>query len=212
MTAGDRRHCAELAYSARLQHNRIVMPPFQPVLIPAKRLTLRFLSDTDLPAVYEIFSHPEVMRYWSYPPWTDPSQAQRWLRSVQEGYDNGTALQLGIERRADPALVGTCTLFQFHPASRRAEIGYALGRPYWGAGYMHEALQACVGYAFQTLALNRLEADIDPRNLASAKTLERLGFQKEGHLRERWIVDDEVSDTDLYGLLQREWQARSGER
>ena len=61
-------------------------------------------------------------------------------------------------------------------------------------------------YAFQTLDLNRLEADIDPRNKASARTLERLGFQKEGHLRERWIVNDEISDTDLYGLLRREWQ------
>lgn len=187
----------------------MVMPPFGPIVIPTKRLALRFLSETDLPAIYTIFSHPEVMRYWSYPPWTDPSQAQQWLLNVQEGYDSGTALQLGIERNADPALVGTCTLFQFHAASRRAEIGYALGRPYWGAGYMHEALQALLGYAFQTLKLNRLEADIDPRNLASAKTLERLGFQKEGHLRERWIVNNEISDTALYGLLQREWQARS---
>jgi len=75
---------------------------------------------------------------------------------------------------------------------------------------MHEALQALLGFAFQILELNRLEADIDPRNLASAKTLERLGFQKEGHLRERWIVNDEVSDTDLYGLLHRDWEARSG--
>ena len=71
---------------------------------------------------------------------------------------------------------------------------------------MQQALQGLLGYAFQTLDLNRLEADIDPRNLASAKTLERLGFQKEGHLRERWIVNDEVSDTALYGLLRREWQ------
>ncbi len=74
---------------------------------------------------------------------------------------------------------------------------------------MSQALQALLGYAFQTLDLNRLEADIDPRNLASAKTLERLGFQKEGHLRERWIVNDEVSDTALYGLLRREWLERS---
>jgi RimJ/RimL family protein N-acetyltransferase len=74
---------------------------------------------------------------------------------------------------------------------------------------MHEALQALLRYAFQTLDLNRLEADIDPRNVASAKTLERLGFQKEGHLRERWIVNDEISDTWLYGLLRREWQERS---
>ena len=71
---------------------------------------------------------------------------------------------------------------------------------------MHEALQALLQHAFDRLDLNRLEADIDPRNLASARTLERLGFQKEGYLRERWIVNDEVSDTALYGLLRREWR------
>jgi len=57
--------------------------------------------------------------------------------------------------------------------------------------------------------LNRIEADIDPRNPASAKTLECLGFQKEGLLRERWIVSDEVSDTAYYGLLRQEWQPLS---
>jgi RimJ/RimL family protein N-acetyltransferase len=184
------------------------MIPIEPVVIPTKSLLLRFLSEADLPALYAIFSDPEVMRYWSYPPWTDRSQAQQWLINIQEGYRTGSALQLGIERRADHALVGACTLFQFHVASRRAEIGYALGRPYWGAGYMQEALQALLQYAFQTLDLNRLEADIDPRNQASARTLERLGFQKEGHLRERWIVNEEISDTWLYGLLRREWQER----
>jgi len=176
------------------------------VVLSTERLTLRFLSEADLAAIYDIFSHPEVMRYWSYPPWTDRSQAQEWLINVQEGYCTGDSLQLGIERRADHILLGTCTLFQFHVTSRRAEIGYALGHPYWGSGYMHEALQALLHYAFQRLDLNRLEADIDPRNKASARTLERLGFQKEGHLRERWIVNDEISDTDLYGLLRRDWQ------
>ena len=52
-----------------------------------------------------------------------------------------------------------------------------------------------------TIGLNRLEADIDPRNVASAGLLERLGFVREGLLRERWIVGDEVSDSALYGLL-----------
>ena len=76
---------------------------------------------------------------------------------------------------------------------------------------MHEALDAFITYAFETLDLNRLEADIDPRNHASAKTLERLGFQQEGHLRERWIVSGEVSDTWLYGLLRRDWLERHSE-
>lgn len=127
---------------------------------------------------------------------------------MQEGYDTQNWLQWGIERREDGALMGTCTLFQFHRASRRAEMGYALGRPFWGKGYMHEALRALVAYAFETLNLNRLEADVDPRNNTSAKTLERLGFQKEGFLPERWIVGEEVSDTWFYGLLRRQWRER----
>ena len=182
------------------------MTPFEPTAITTKRLTLRFLSEADVPALYDMFSNPEVMRYWSRPPWTDKSQAQEMLVSTKEGYRTGGALQLGIERNDDHKLVGLCNLHYFDIPSRRAEIGYVLDRPYWGSGYMHEALQALLQYAFITLDLNRLEADIDPRNLASARTLERLGFQKEGHLRERWIVDGEVSDTWLYGLLRREWR------
>jgi RimJ/RimL family protein N-acetyltransferase len=56
--------------------------------------------------------------------------------------------------------------------------------------------------------LNRIEADIDPRNVASARSLERLGFSKEGHLRQRWIVNGEVSDSAFYGLLLSDWQAQ----
>jgi RimJ/RimL family protein N-acetyltransferase len=156
--------------------------------------------------LYAIYSHPEVMRYWSWPAWSDPAQAEQMVRDAQEGYHSGGWLQLGIERAEDRALVGACSLFHFHAASRRAEIGYALGRTYWGKGYMHEALLALVCYGFEVLDLQRLEADIDPRNTASARTLERLGFQKEGHLRERWIVSGEISDSWIYGLLRREWQ------
>lgn len=179
-----------------------------PVTVATPRLRLRPLSDADVPALFAIFSHPEVMRYWSWPPYTTLDQARTMVQNIQEGYRSGEFLQLGIERRSDAVLLGTCTLFSFSATSRRAEIGYALGRPYWGAGYMHEALTALVDYAFGALDLHRLEADIDPRNTASARTLVRLGFRYEGLGRERWIVEGEISDTAWYGLLAREWRAR----
>jgi len=182
------------------------MPALEPVTLTTPRLILRPLAEADVPAIFAIFSHPEVMRYWSYPALTDIMQAQEMLQRIQASYREGSAVRLGIERRTDGVLLGTCALFSFHEVSRRAEIGYALGRPYWGAGYMHEALTALIGYAFTMLDLHRLEADIDPRNTGSARTLERLGFQKEGHLRERWIVNGELSDTAWYGLLRREWR------
>jgi RimJ/RimL family protein N-acetyltransferase len=182
------------------------MSAFEPITLHTLRLTLRWLNDSDAPALFEIHSNPEVMRYWASPPWQTMEQAEQFVARVVDGYRTGEALQLGIERNEDHALLGSCVVFSINHASRRGEIGYSLGRPHWGKGYMHEALRMFIGYLFNTLDFNRLEADIDPRNIASAKTLERLGFKREGYLRERWIVSGEVSDTALYGLLRREYE------
>jgi ribosomal-protein-alanine N-acetyltransferase len=184
------------------------MHPFAEFVLPAQRVTLRFLTAADAPAIYGIFSDRDVMRFWSRAPMVDPQEANAHVQDVCAGYRIGDALQLGIGRNSDGALIGTCTLFHFHWGSRRAELGYALARAAWGQGLMHEALNALVTYAFGRLDLNRIEADIDPRNAASARSLERLGFRKEGHLRERWRVDGEVSDSDLYGLLRIDWPPR----
>lgn len=172
------------------------------------RLKLRRLTMADAPSFLAIFSDAEVMRYWSSPPLTGIEQASEKVAGIVAHYASGDLFQLGIIRKTDGRLIGTCTLHQIHLQNRRAEIGYALGREHWGQGYMQEALTAMIDHAFGPLRLHRLEADIDPRNEASARSLERMGFQREGHLRERWIVGDEVSDSWLYGLLAREWAAR----
>ena len=114
-------------------------------------------------------------------------------------------LKWGIALNPDNALIGTTTLFNLDFNSRRAELGYGLGRAHWGNGYMHEALKALLTYAFDELEFRRLEADVDPRNVASIRTVERLGFQREGYLRERWQVNGEIQDTLFYGLLRPEW-------
>ena len=173
--------------------------------LEADRVTLRPLRGNDVSALFGFFSDREVTRYWSRPPMTHVGQARTLLRHIRAGYRSGQGMQLGIERKDNGVLLGTCTLFAFHPQSRRAEVGYALGHPYWRHGYMHEALQRLVRYAFEDLDLVRLEADIDPRNEGSERTLLRLGFVKEGYMRERWIVADVVSDSAVFGLLRREW-------
>ena len=181
------------------------MMAFKELLLSADRVSLRRFTRSDAAPLFGMFSHPEVMRFWSRPAMTDKAQAEDLIQQILADYETGISLPLVIERNSDNVFVGNCTLHQFHAASRRAEIGYSLARPYWGLGYMHEALLTLVSYAFERLDLNRLEADIDPRNTSSARSLERLGFLKEGLLRERWIVSGEVSDTGFYGLLRSEW-------
>jgi len=184
------------------------MPGFSDLQLPTARLTLRALRPDDAAAVYALHADPVALRYWSTPPWHDPAQAEALIGQDLQAMADGDYLRLGLERRADGRLLGLASLFSFHLPSRRCEIGYLLRRDGWGQGYMQEALCALLDHGFGLLGLNRVEADIDPRNTASARTLDRLGFRPEGHLRERWIVAGEVADSRLYGLLRRDWLAR----
>jgi RimJ/RimL family protein N-acetyltransferase len=174
--------------------------------IDAERVVLRWLTERDVGALHRVFSNAEVMRYWSHPPFEDESAAERLLRDIHDLFRRQELFQWGIARREDDIVIGTCTLFNFHEESARAEIGFALGRDHWRRGYMSEALRALIAFAFDVLALRRLEADVDPRNTPSIRVLERLGFVREGHLRERWQVNGEVQDGLFYGLLCREWR------
>jgi ribosomal-protein-alanine N-acetyltransferase len=173
--------------------------------IEAKRISLRWISEADTDAFFAIYSHPEVMRYWSTPPLPGRDAAAKLIAKIHADYRRRLILKWGIARRTDNQLIGSLTLFNLDFNHRRAEIGYALGRDHWGRGYMNEALQAVLGYAFETLSLHRIEADVDPRNAASIKTLERLGFKREGYLRERWQINGEIQDAYFYGLIEQEW-------
>lgn len=172
--------------------------------IDIPRLRLRWLTAHDIPALYAIFSDPEVMAYWSSPPLEDSKAAEKLLEEIHAHFQSKTLFQWGIAKREDDQIIGTCTLHALSAEHRRAEIGYALGRAHWGHGYGHEAAEAMIGYAFDTLDLHRLEADVDPRNHSSIRCLERLGFRKEGYARERYHLYGTVHDAVLYGLLRRE--------
>ena len=186
------------------------MTDFSQLVLPTARLVLRPLVPADAPAVYAMHADPVTLRYWSTTPWRDPALADELIARDQAAMAAGDCIRLGIERQADGRLIGLCTLFAFTLPSRRCEIGYLLHRDSWGQGFMHEALVTLLDYGFGVLDLHRVEADIDPRNAGSRRTLDRLGFVQEGLLRERWIVSGEVSDTALHGLLRRDWLARDG--
>ncbi|MDN2709462.1 GNAT family N-acetyltransferase [Janthinobacterium sp. SUN118] len=176
--------------------------------ITTERLILRKPQPSDEADLFAMHSDPEVMRYFSEPPWQDASIAASKLAEDIAAFEREDYFRFAVTLKATGEYIGSCSLFSEHRQNRRAEIGYALARPHWGKGYMQEALTGLLEYAFVERDLNRLEADIDPLNTGSASALERQGFNKEGFLPERWIVAGQVSDTALYGLLRRAWEAR----
>jgi RimJ/RimL family protein N-acetyltransferase len=184
-------------------------PETFPVLT-TPRLVLRETETHDAEAVFAMESDPIAMRYWSRPPMREMAEAHAAVDRARGHFPNRVGLRWSIARAEDDLMLGHASVFDFDEQSARAEIGYGLARAHWGRGYMHEALTAVIDLAFGPLGLRRLEADTDPRNEASLRVLERLGFVREGLLRERWQVGDEISDTALLGLLAHEWYARVG--
>jgi len=168
-------------------------------------LALRWLTAADLPALAAIFSDPLVVRYMATEPLDTEAAAEQYLQSIHEGFLEGSLYQWGIA--LDGEIVGTCTLAGIDRKNRRAEIGFALGRKHWGRGLIPRALPALIEFAFGRLRLHRIGADTDPRNTASIRVLEKLGFRREGLQRECYFQMGEVQDALLFGLLQGDWAA-----
>jgi len=185
------------------------MPLIAPVSIESDRLRVQLLAESDLPALMQVNGDAEVTRFLPYATWNSLEDAHAWYQRMVGLQAGGAALQFVVTHKVSGSAIGTCLLFRFDEGSARAELGYALGRAHWGQGLMHEALSALVGSAFGAMGLRRVEAEVDPRNLASGRLLQRLGFTKEGLLRQRWVTKGTPTDVEVFGLLAGEWPVAS---
>ena len=175
--------------------------------LPTSRLLLRPFSDADGDALFALHSNAHVLRYWDSPPWTDRARAELFIEKGRQLSEEGSGARVAVERASDGAFLGWCGLSKWNPDYRSASLGYCLDDAAWGHGYATEGARALLQWGFDTLDLNRVQAEADTRNVGSARVLEKLGFVLEGTLREDCVVNGDVSDSWVFGLLSREWQA-----
>lgn len=173
------------------------------------RLRLRPFTIADTDALFALHSSSYVLRYWDAPPWSERARAERFIAACGRMAAEGDGARLAMDRGSDETFIGWCGLTRWNPDHRSASLGYCLDDAAWGHGYATEAGRALLQWAFDTLDLNRVQAATDTRNAASARVLEKLGFVREGTLREDCVVNGEVSDSWMYGLIRREWQPSS---
>ena len=170
------------------------------------RLRLRAFADADADDLFALHSSAYVLRYWDSPPWSERGRAQKFITASRQMAQEGTGARMAVDCISDGAFIGWCSLSSWNPDYRSAALGYCYHDAAWGHGYATEAAHALLRWAFDTLDLNRVQAEADTRNVASARVLEKLGFVREGTLREDCVVNGEVSDSWVYGLIRREWQ------
>ncbi len=184
------------------------MPNLLPTL-QGPRLCLRHLRQSDAAAVFELFGDAAVTDWMAIDQRRDLVHAAELIAEIDALAKDDTLYQWGVAR-GDDRIVGTVTLASLDLENRRAEIGFAIAPAHQGKGYGLESASIALDHAFGALALHRVEADVDPRNAASIALLGRLGFEQEGHLRQRWRLNGEWQDSLLFGLLASAWKGSTG--
>jgi [ribosomal protein S5]-alanine N-acetyltransferase len=174
------------------------------VIVRGPAYSLRVLGPSDAGALFELGRDPEVSRFFSWQPYTAPSQAADFIASLDRQRAAGERLELGIFRDAE--LVGITGLSEFSRRDRRAVLGTWLGRPHWGSGANRESKALLLALAFRSLGLLRVSALASPQNVRSVAALQRLGFVHEGVLR-GWHVHGGVPrDVAVLRMLRDEWE------
>lgn len=153
--------------------------------IRTDRLLLRRATMADTVAMHAIMSDPVAMRYWSTPPHVELAETERWMASMVE---LDAAISDDFIVTLDGALIGKAG------AWRLPEVGYLIDPAHWGRGLATEAMTAFIDRR-RGLGSTELIADVDPRNAASLKLMERCGFVETHRATGTWQVGDELCDS-----------------
>ncbi len=172
------------------------------------KLILRKLRYRDAAALQEQVNDPEIVRWTTRIPHPYPPQAAvRFIRSSAASWRLDRAYVFGIVPAGSGQVGGVISLSSVSRVHACAELGYWLGRIYWGKGLATEAVRLILEFGFEDLDLHRIYASAFAANLASRRVLEKNGFQLEGVLREAIVRFDRRQDFCSYGLLRPEWLA-----
>jgi RimJ/RimL family protein N-acetyltransferase len=174
-------------------------------IIRTDRFVLRDLEEADWQDVHRYASDPEVVRYMDWGPNTEDETEKFIQQSIASQKEQPRkSYTLAIVLKEDDELIGSCGIHVSDPNNREGWIGYCLNRHFWRQGYATETARALLRFGFDHLDLHRIFALCDPRSIASAHVLEKVGMQREGHLRERKLAKGKWHDELLYAILDYE--------
>ncbi|MEA2443787.1 MAG: hypothetical protein QOJ12_1079 [Thermoleophilales bacterium] len=172
--------------------------------IEGPRLALRPPRPDDADALYELGRDPDVVRYFSWGPYRERAEAEDFIDRVVRERPHEFFI---VDPADDDRPIGVTGLSELSERDRRAVVGTWLGRPHWGTGANAESKALILHFAFRELGLQRVSAYAHPDNARSLAALEKIGFTREGVLRNWHVHGDERLDVAILRLLREEWEA-----
>jgi RimJ/RimL family protein N-acetyltransferase len=169
------------------------------VTLLSERLTLRPARIDDADALFDIYSRPEAMAYWSTPPHSTRQITREWLQAL---IDNTDTCGFDLIAEYQGRIIGKGGLY------RPPEFGYMIHPDFWGRGLGQEMAITILHHAFTAYDLREVTADVDPGNLASLRLLNKLGFQITGQAQKTFQIDGAWKDSVYLALSRACWNDR----
>jgi RimJ/RimL family protein N-acetyltransferase len=178
--------------------------------IESERLLLRPFTAGDFDALFAIQSRAEVARWLHWEPRSESEVRASLARKVGETTlaDDGDSLSLAVVLRDTSEVIGDGLLILISAEHRQGEIGFVFHPDHHGRGYATETARLLLQLAFEEFGLHRMIGRLEPRNVASARVLERLGMRREAHFVENEFVKGEWQSELVYAILEDEWRVR----
>lgn len=176
------------------------------VRLETERLILRKFTENDAEAVFENWaSDDEVTKFLTWPTHRSVEGSKGFIDSCLDSYKNDDSYQWGIELKETGELFGNISVVNVNDDLDAVELGYVIGRRFWGNGYMTEAVKAVIAFLFEEVGANRIAARHDPKNPDSGKVMKKAGMKYEGTLRQNDRNNRGIVDCAVYSILKEEW-------
>ena len=175
--------------------------------IETESLILRPFVMQDADAMYRNWaSDPEVTKFLSWPTYKSVDTAHEILEVWTNQYDDKTFYQWAIELKELGQPIGSISVVNHDDNVEMAEIGFCIGKNWWGQGIMTEAFQAVIDFLFGVVGVQRIEAGHDPNNPASGAVQRKCGLKYEGTLRRSIRSNQGITDKVVLAILKEEWK------
>lgn len=177
-------------------------------VLETQRLLLTEMTEAEIDINGQLRNDWDAMRYLDRPRAQTQEQRRIHFEQVKEMETRGEGLLWCIYLKENQQFIGTIGFFRTNHESNYSEIGYMLFPAFWKMGIMTEAATCVLQFAFEKLMFHRIEANINPGNEASRALLMKLGFRKEAYFVENFFFNNQYLDSEMYGILGREWKSR----
>ncbi|WP_166727593.1 GNAT family N-acetyltransferase [Mucilaginibacter gilvus] len=170
-------------------------------ILSTPRLTLRAVNFGDAEAIFAMRTDAEVLKYIDIERPKSIEAVIDWIKMTHEIHKKNDGVLWGITLKGSEEMLGSIGFWNMDKANHRTETGYMLATAWQGKGIMQEALTEAIKYAFETIGLHSIQANINPANKASMNLLERTGFVREAYFRENYYYKDKFLNSAVYSLI-----------